>query len=210
MLQYGIFLIIALIIIFYSYKYIEPFISRKTHCASDGRCYSVVSKYSEYNLAAESLAKINNMNIALINYLKKKYKNKGTPRERILVSRLVSRYNPNVLIENLPHGTSNTSYVQNKGAKMALCLREKITGKNKIHEWHILQFVALHELTHIANKDIGHGLSFWQDFKFILREAVNAKLYNPINYQNSPSPYCGIKVTYSPLYDTNMHVPYDE
>ena len=62
-------------------------------------------------------------------------------------------------------------------------------------------FVALHELSHIATKSIGHTTEFWNNFKFLLQEAVKIKIYEPVNYKKKPKNYCGMKITDNPYYD---------
>ncbi|HAF76958.1 MAG TPA: hypothetical protein DCG42_06505 [Maribacter sp.] len=62
-------------------------------------------------------------------------------------------------------------------------------------------FVALHELAHIASKSIGHTKEFWDNFKFILQNAVKIKIYNPVDYKKENKNYCGMKITDNPLYD---------
>ena len=64
-----------------------------------------------------------------------------------------------------------------------------------------LTFVALHELSHIATKSIGHTTEFWENFKFILKEAVKLGHYEPINYKEKPKEYCGMNITDNPYYD---------
>ena len=38
-------------------------------------------------------------------------------------------------------------------------------------------FVAIHELAHIASETIGHNDEFWNNFKFLLDNAVEIKIY---------------------------------
>ena len=45
-------------------------------------------------------------------------------------------------------------------------------------------FVALHELSHVASKSIGHTDEFWDNFKFILIESEKIGIYKPIDYKN--------------------------
>ena len=42
--------------------------------------------------------------------------------------------------------------------------------------------------------------TFLKVFKFILKEAYQAGLYSPKNYQADPIVYCGVKVTNNPFY----------
>jgi hypothetical protein len=50
-------------------------------------------------------------------------------------------------------------------------------------------------------KSEGHKQEFWQNFKFLLENAKNSRIYNPIDYKNEPQDYCGMKITDNPLYD---------
>ena len=49
-------------------------------------------------------------------------------------------------------------------------------------------------------KSVGHTVEFWDNFKRLLKVAVENKLYDKENYSNNPKEYCGIKVSDSPLY----------
>ena len=60
-------------------------------------------------------------------------------------------------------------------------------------------FVALHEITHIMTKSIGHTEEFWRNFKFILQESVELGIYTRDEYSKNPKKYCGIEITHSPL-----------
>ena len=62
-------------------------------------------------------------------------------------------------------------------------------------------FVALHELAHIATKSVGHTTEFWQNFKFLIENAKNINIYNPVDYKKSPKEYCGMTISDSPYYD---------
>lgn len=201
-----IVLIIILLILYY--EDIETFITRKSVCV-EGNCYSVVGKYTSdtHDNAAKYLNKIRIMYRKLLSHLKNKYKNSPkNSREKIITDRLLRRYDPDTLSENAPTSKSNTSYVQSKGELIRICLREKLSGKNKLHSWGIIQFVALHEISHIGDENYGHGPSFWRTFKFILKEAQDAQIYTPTRYRTSPENYCGIRVTYNPLHDESLKI----
>ena len=60
-------------------------------------------------------------------------------------------------------------------------------------------FVALHELSHVMTKSIGHTEEFWDNFRFLLKEAINANLYKNHNFRKFPVKYCGTEITDSPL-----------
>ncbi len=127
------------------------------------------------------------------------------------VCRLLEETNPqdervNILKERFPYTTlqesdgygSQTSFSINKGEKIVLCLRAK-DGTNKLVDKNLLMFVALHELTHIMTKSIGHKSDFWDNFKFVLKECQKKGIYKCINFSDNPQSYCGITVTSSPF-----------
>jgi len=39
---------------------------------------------------------------------------------------------------------------------------------------------------------IGHNAEFYQNFRFLLQEAVQEGLYQPVDYMANPVNYCGI------------------
>jgi predicted metal-dependent hydrolase len=63
--------------------------------------------------------------------------------------------------------------------------------------------VALHELSHIMTTSIGHKQEFWQNFKFVLENAKEANIYQPIDYKKNPKEYCGMTINDNPYYDLN-------
>lgn len=121
-------------------------------------------------------------------------------RNAMIARLLKERFRPGELIENHPTGTKNTSYVMNKGKIMSICLREKQSGNNNLHSRDILRFVTLHELSHIGTVLTGHGTGFWKNFKAILKNAADVEYSTPDFSTDNPEPYCGIKVTYNPMY----------
>ncbi len=149
----------------------------------------------------------------LILHLKEKYEPTPTTamtkkyefaRPRML--KFIERYSHGSLRENWPSGTTNTSYTQLKGQVIAICLRSK-NGLPSFHEINDIIFVVLHELAHVASFNYGHGDEFWATFRIILEHAVDMGIYTPIDYKNSPREYCGINITYNPLYDNLYNNP---
>ena len=61
-------------------------------------------------------------------------------------------------------------------------------------------FVAIHELSHIATESIGHTTEFWKNFKFLLKESVDIKIYKPEDYNKTPREYCGMSIKDNPYY----------
>lgn len=115
------------------------------------------------------------------------------------VQRMIKNYNPNKLSEGTD-SAKYTSYSINKGEKIIFCLRSR-DGKNELVDLNTMTFVALHELAHIATVSIGHTAEFWDNFRWILGEAINIGIYKDRDYKKSPQPYCGITITDSPLHN---------
>ncbi len=115
------------------------------------------------------------------------------------VSRFLARFSPEVFIEN-EMSSPDTSYSENKGQKIVVCLRDKTNPpKYPLIEKNTVMFVMLHEMAHLMTETIGHTQEFWSNFKRILGDAVQVGIYHPVNYAQSPVKYCGMKITDSPI-----------
>ena len=158
----------------------------------DGNRYCVRER-SKLTLAADLLAKTTQRCSKLVEYMGETY-----PEDE-RVERLVDGFNPKRISETLP--TSNlTAYSENKGEKIAFCLNTTKDG-NKLIDINTLTFVAIHELSHIMTKSIGHEPEFWKNFKFLLENAVKIKIYEAVDYKKEPQGYCGMQITDNPYYD---------
>jgi len=158
----------------------------------DGEKYCVRER-AKLQIAADLLAKVTQNCKDLVAYVGKKY-----PEDED-VQRLLQKFNPTKISETLP--TSEfTAYSENKGEKLAFCLNKK-KNEGKLIDINTLTFVAIHELAHIMTKSEGHKQVFWQNFKFLLENAKDAKIYKPVDYKKNPEPYCGMDITDNPLYD---------
>lgn len=177
----------------------------------DGRTYKVLD-FPDSQKAANILAAINEKNIKLIEYMDKKYNsttNSSILTDRynvgkLLVSRLKKNYRTDRLEENHPVDTKNTSYTEDKGKKIAYCLREKLSGENKLQDMNIIEFVNLHEIAHIASSEYGHKDEFWSNFDFILEDANESGLHHVQDYSKDPQNYCGLVVAYNPYFDSTL------
>jgi hypothetical protein len=170
--------------------YLKCIISSK-----DGNTYCVRDRDPiKLKSAADLLASVTANCSELVKYMGKKYPDD----ER--VKKLVAGFNPKSISETLP--TSElTAYSENKGEKIAFCLNKKKGSDEKLIDINTLTFVALHELSHIMTTSIGHKQEFWQNFKFILDNAVAIKVYTPIDYKKKPQDYCGMEINDNPYYD---------
>jgi hypothetical protein len=93
---------------------------------------------------------------------------------------------------------NQTSYSINKGEKIVICIRTR-DKYDKIVDFNTIMFVALHELSHVCTISIGHNVEFWDNFKWVLANAVQFKKYNHVNYNKHPQKYCKIEITDNPL-----------
>ena len=124
-------------------------------------------------------------------------KDKYPQREN--VQRMAKRFNPRKISETLPT-SQYTAYSENKGEKLAFCTTTKKDG-NKLIDENTLAFVAIHELGHVMTESVGHTKEFWQNFKFLLKDAVKLGIYKPVDYKKNPKSYCGMNISDNPYYD---------
>ena len=158
----------------------------------DGNKYCVRER-AKLQLAADLLANTTQKLRKLVVYLGKTFPNRANCK------RLVENFDPQTVKEILPT-SEYTAYSENKGEKLAFCTTTTKKG-DKLIDPNTLMYVAIHELAHIATKSIGHTQEFWQNFKFLLQNAVKIKIYNPVNYKKKNKAYCGMKITDNPLFD---------
>lgn len=186
-LQGFIIIILAIIFIFILYQY--HYYSKIEHVVStiDNRNYEVQIK-EDAQEAANLIAQIREKLIIITDHLIKSYPDDDRSM------RLKYNFKP----DNIKEGIDNpnyTSYSVNKGEQIILCLR----SHNKLMDLNTMIFVVLHELAHICTLSIGHTTEFWDNFKWILEEAINIGIYKKQNFKLNNVDYCGMKITDSPL-----------
>ena len=159
----------------------------------DGNKYCVREREKVQD-AAGMLAKVNTKCKQLVDYTNQKYGEKDN------VKRLVNGYNPKKIMETLPT-SEYTAFSENKGEKLAFCLNRDKKGESNMIDEHTLMFVAIHELSHIATKSVGHKQEFWDNFKFLLENAKECGVHSPVDYKNKPAQYCGMDIKDNPYYD---------
>ena len=158
----------------------------------DGKKYCVRER-NKLELAADRLATVNKKMGKLVAHCAKTFPTRDN------IKRLKAGYNPKKIMETLPT-SEYTAYSQNKGEKMAFCLNTEKEG-NQLIDPNTLMFVALHELSHIATKSIGHKDEFWKNFKFLLGEASKIGIYEQVDYKKKPARYCGTNINDNPYFD---------
>jgi hypothetical protein len=207
-IHYGIYLLLVILVIYLATcDSRDYFVDRRDICnVIDGRCYNVVEDFQSPEQASETLAQLNQFSIRFMKHVRRKYLWNKHPNEeaKFIIKFLLSNYNPDGIIENAPKNNVNTSYVDDKGREFGICLREKISGHNRFHQMHDLEFVVLHELSHMANINFGHERDFWEIFKFLLKEAKEAGLHEPVDYSKTPINYCSLMVYHNPYFDKTI------
>ena len=160
--------------------------------SNDDKKDYLVRKLPDKQEAADLLSKVKYKLFELSDYLEEKYPND----ERV---KRLSRLQKTVMVESQPK-SKFTSFSVNKGEKIVFCLRSR-DSEEKLVDLNLLMFVALHELAHVITKSVGHTDEFWDNFKWILKQSVKIKIYEPHNFQKKPEEYCGTQITDSPLDD---------
>lgn len=187
-LDFFIIFIIIIILFLYIKSYYAEVVYIKSNI--DNRNY-LVRKLPDCQKAADYLASLNKDILQLIKHLMAKYPDK------IEIKRLFANFNP----DNVSEGSSQsgyTSYSVNKGERIVLCIRQK-DAEDSFVDRNTIMYVICHEIGHLATASIGHDQEFWDNFKFILNEAINIDLYTKIDFAKSPAKYCGISITSSIL-----------
>jgi uncharacterized short protein YbdD (DUF466 family) len=187
-----IFLAFILLLCLKIYYESDAFNLKCIIASKDGNRYCVRER-EKLELAANLLASVTEKCKKMVAYMKEKHP------DDTRVKRLVEGFNPKKISETLP--TSElTAYSENKGEKIAFCLNTTKDG-NRLIDINTLTFVALHELSHIMTESIGHKQDFWQNFKFLLTNAKDANIYQPVDYKSKPQQYCGMTINDNPYYD---------
>jgi hypothetical protein len=145
--------------------------------------------------AVELMSKVRTQLVKLHEY----YKETPNVAQDPAVMRFVGRFTPDVFVEN-DMQSEDTSYSENKGQKIVVCLRDKTKPPQyPLIDQNTVMFVMLHEMAHLMTETVGHTQEFWNNFKRILQDAIQIGIWQPVNYAHQPTPYCGMTITDSPL-----------
>jgi len=184
-MDYFVIFVLVVILYFYVKKYygeVEQVKSEK-----DNKKY-LVRKLPDSKKAAEILATLCADSTKLIKHMMAKYPDNEA------VKRLYDNFSPDDISEGSPD-SGYTSYSINK-TSIVLCLRQK-DEKNTFADMNVIRYVLYHELAHLMTESVGHTKEFWDNFKFLLGEAVEIGVYTKIDYATNPMQYCGIRVSSS-------------
>lgn len=180
-------IIIVLIVFFTSFYIKEQFVEVGYVMSNIDNKKYLVRNEDDNKEAANLLANINIKLLKLIDILKKDY----ADDER--TKRVIKNYDPSSLSES-DENNKYTSYSVNKGEKIVFCLRMRNKDNTLVDE-NTLTYVAIHELGHLATKEIGHLDVFWNNFKWLLEIATENGIYKYVDYSKTPQPYCGLVIT---------------
>lgn len=153
----------------------------------DGNKYCVRDR-EKIQESVDLLASVVGKCTILVNYMQKTYP------DNYNVQFLVKNYNPRAFSETLPN-SELPAYSDNKGHKIAMCLTKNKQNQNKLIDENTLMYVAIHELSHIMSKAYQHVQEFWDNFKFLLENAVKIGVINYVDYSKNPTPFCGMTIT---------------
>lgn len=190
------YFLVGLILFVCAYIYYDNSESFQLKCVVstvDGNKYCVRER-EKVQAAVDLLAGVTEKCKELVKYVGEKHPDLES------VKRLVSGFNPKKVMETLPT-SEYTAYSENKGEKIAFCLNKSKKNNDDLIDEHTLTFVSIHELAHVMTKSIGHKQEFWQNFKFLLENARDCGIHDPLDYKNEPQEYCGMKIHDSPFYD---------
>lgn len=185
-------LIIVFVLLIIAKIYFEGRNSEISYVKSprDGREY-LVRNLPDKEDAANNISKIKEKLNTIVDYLREKFPKMPE------VNRLVENWQEDALSE-APEDSKHTSYSINKGEKIYFCLRQR-DHNNMLVDLNTVTFVALHELAHVMTKSVGHTKEFWDNFRFLLKHAIDIKLYDYQAFHKSPVKYCGTMISDTPL-----------
>lgn len=192
----GYVLLIFIILIGIKCYYDNDFFQLKCIVSDvNGKKYCVRER-NKLQEASDLLASTTEKMKQLVNHL---HETQSTKPE---VQLLVKNFNPRKIKEILPT-SEYTAYSENKGEKIAFCLSSKSKDDlNSLIDENTLIFVALHEMAHLATKSIGHTQEFWDNFRFLLKEADQIQIYKPVDYKKQNQEYCGMDIKDNPMFSS--------
>jgi len=176
-------------------KNMQGLTSVKVKSSNGKETSQVQERFSNKKRAALILDQINKKNLKLLKYI-----TKNSPDHHV-TKILNKRYKSGNIFEAHPDigEIELTSYTTDKKL-IGYCMRERESPDNLIDDINLIMFVSIHELGHMASLSMGHNDEFRRNFKWLLEQAVKAKLYTPVDYHKYPVDYCGLKLNTSPLF----------
>ena len=182
-------LIACIIILIYIFFFLNKknFVSIESNTGTKFSVYDDVYKKEKANLLSDI---VKNMYI-LKNYLIKNINSDELKEYSLYIQQLNRNFNENRTNVHETDPTSNlTSYSVNKGEELSVCLKSK--NSEHLHNINLLMYVIIHEMSHFACPEIGHGVLFQKIFKKFLEISIKITIYNYDDYNTKPVEYCGM------------------
>jgi hypothetical protein len=152
--------------------------------------YWFVGKYREHTASKRLIRQLHDQLNRYVAQMRQEY-----PQD-IRVQRLCDRYRFTKMFES----KTTQTYTLNK-ADIVMCVKDYSKNQTIHDDFNLLMFVALHELAHIMSETNHHTDEFWDNFKFILRQAAKWNYYSPVDYHHNPVPYCDMIIYTNPMFD---------
>jgi hypothetical protein len=185
---------LVLVVSIYIYTSSNDFNLKCIVTDEDGKKKFCVRERKNMDAAANLLKDVSEKAQELVDYVFSKFPDMET------VQQLKTRFNKDVINEILPT-SKYTAYSENKGEAVSFCLNKKKEDNDDLIDEHTLMFVCIHELSHIMTKSIGHNTEFWENFKFLLQQAKDAGIHEPVDYKKEKREYCSMTLKDNPFYD---------
>ena len=112
--------------------------------------------------------------------------------EHILIQKKLKKP---ITLKELPDNSKHIAYTLNKN-NLYICLRDK-SGEFE-NQYNRVYFVVMHELAHIITKSVGHTEEYWNNYRLILKTAIDNGLYEYRNYYEEPVEFCNKKINSTP------------
>ena len=163
----------------------------------------MVRNMKDKKTAANFLAKLHTNIYLITNYVYKNLQDPiigSTPRYIKFKPYILQLHTKikNVIIKESAVNTVYTSYTVNKGEQIIFCIRSKsipmLVTENNIHDFNLVMYVLLHEISHVACPEYDHTPLFKMIFRFLCEEAIELGIYKKIDFHNEPKEYCGMKI----------------
>lgn len=75
-----------------------------------------------------------------------------------------------------------------------VCVRTNTSSSEIENNKNATMYVTLHELGHVITESIGHSPEFWDNFAFLIANAINIGIYKYTNWKEKPVYYCGVLI----------------
>ena len=188
-----IFIIITIITIYVIFKLLYNMTYQQS--SLDNNKYYVRNLQDKLD-ASNIIAQIRLNILILTKHLYENRKKENYIKYEEYIIRLHDKIKYTIFNETSDWDIGNTSYSIEKGKKLVFCLRS-VKNKDKFHDMNLLMYVVLHEISHIACPEKGHGDLFKSIFAFITNVAVDINLYKKISFETEPKEYCGLIIDQS-------------